>query len=416
MDQTTYRVYPYRWVILAVFMFINATLQMLWICYSPITGPAAAYYGVSDLAIGFLSMLFMIAYLPLAVPVSWVIDRWGYHRAVALGAVIIAVSGLLRGVAGTNWTLVLLGTIGLSVAQPFLLNAWTTMPARWFDTGFRATAVGLVTLASLAGTAAGMVLTPVLTQSMSIARVQLLYGAVTALSCLLFLLLDREAPPTPPAAPLEGPRALMLDGLRNALQNRMFWMFLVITFITMGIFNGITTWIEPIIRPRGFSPEQAGTLGGLLLAGGVLGAIVLPAFSDHERRRRRWLIVGVAGSMPGLLGLAVGRTMGALAASSFVLGFFITGLGPVGMQYAAEITRPTPEGTSNGLLQFAGQAAVVYVYIMEALRTRGGSFTLSLLVAELLLAGSLALALHLRDPELPAAPSELAPHSAPAES
>ena len=29
----------------------------------------------------------------------------------------------------------------------------------------------------------------------------------------------------------------------------------------MGIFNGITTWIENIIRPRGFTPTDAGTLG-----------------------------------------------------------------------------------------------------------------------------------------------------------
>ncbi len=36
------------------------------------------------------------------------------------------------------------------------------------------------------------------------------------------------------------------------------------------------------------------------------------------------------------------------------------------MQYAAEITQPTPEGTSNGLIQLFGQASVIFVYIMEA--------------------------------------------------
>ena len=39
------------------------------------------------------------------------------------------------------------------------------------------------------------------------------------------------------------------------------------------------------------------------------------------------------------------------------------------MQYAAEVTQPTPEGTSNGLIQLFGQASVVFVYIMEALKT-----------------------------------------------
>ena len=54
---------------------------------------------------------------------------------------------------------------------------------------------------------------------------------------------------------------------------------------------------------------------------------------------------------------------------------------PVSMQYAAEVTRPTPEGTSNSLIQLFGQGAVVFVYVMEALKTAEGSFTPSLLLA-----------------------------------
>src|SRR5660398_323795 len=37
MDRPTFRVYGYRWVVLAVFMFINITIQMLWISYSPVS-------------------------------------------------------------------------------------------------------------------------------------------------------------------------------------------------------------------------------------------------------------------------------------------------------------------------------------------------------------------------------------------
>ena len=37
---TAYKVYPYRWVILAVFMLINLTIQIEWICFAPITGQA----------------------------------------------------------------------------------------------------------------------------------------------------------------------------------------------------------------------------------------------------------------------------------------------------------------------------------------------------------------------------------------
>ena len=398
MDKPTYRLYGYRWIVLAVFMFINITIQMLWISYSPITGPAAKFYGVTDLKIGLLSMMFMIAFIPLSIPVSWMIDTWGFHKAVSIGAILMGAFGILRGLAGASYGLVLASTIGIAVAQPFLLNAWTTVPAKWFDVEFRATAVGLVTLASLVGTAIGMVLTPMLTQSMSIASVQLWYGVLAAVSSVLFILLAREKPPTPPCPAGQETRALMLDGLKNALRNRMFWMFLAVCFIALGLFNGLSTWVEPIIRPRGFSPGQAGTVGALMLVGGVIGAVVIPAFSDRQHKRRRYLMIGVLGAIPGLVGVTFAQSAWLLMASAFELGFFLTSLSPVGMEYASEITYPTPEGTSNGLIQLFGQAAVVYVYVMAAMRTKDGSFTLSLLFAVFLLVMCALIVSRLRDP------------------
>ena len=84
MTEAKYAMYGYRWVVLAVFMFINLTIQMLWIAYAPITGPAAKFYGVTDLQIGFLAMSFMIAFIPLSIPVLWVIDTYGFLLAIGL--------------------------------------------------------------------------------------------------------------------------------------------------------------------------------------------------------------------------------------------------------------------------------------------------------------------------------------------
>jgi MFS family permease len=392
-----YKLYGYRWVVLGTFMFINLTIQMLWITYAPITGLAAEFYGVTDLQIGLLAMTFMIAFIPLSIPVSWVIDTYGFRIAVSIGVVLMGLFGLLRGFAGANYSLVLWSTIGIAVAQPFLLNAWTTVPAKWFPVDGRATAVGMVTLANLVGTALGMVLTPILIEGMSISNVQLIYGGITAFSSVLFLLLARETPPTPPFASRQETRALMLDGLKHALQVKPFWLYLIASFIGLGIFNGLTTWIEAIIRPRGFTPTDAGTLGALMIAGGLVGAVVLPALSDKQGKRQRYLMIAFVGAIPGLLGLTFANSGVLLFASAVVLGFFLVSAMPVGMQYAAEITYPTPEGTSNGLIQLFGQGAVVFVYIMEAMKSSDGSFTPSLILALVLLVVSAGLVTRMRD-------------------
>src|ERR1035437_1662434 len=268
-----YRVYGYRWVVLAVFMLVNVTIQMLWISYAPITSLASQYYGVSDLAIGILAMSFMIAFIPLSLPAAWVIDTRGFRIAVGFGVVMMAVFGVARGLAGANYTLVLLSTIGIAIAQPFLLDAWTKVPANWFAQGERATAVGLVTLASMLGIALGFVLTPILADPMSIASVQLVYGLFAAATAVAFLALARERPATPPCPPGMDERALMLDGLKHALTVKPFLVMLGVAFIVMSAFNGVTTWVEEIIKPRGFSSTEAGVMGGLMLIAGIIGAV-----------------------------------------------------------------------------------------------------------------------------------------------
>lgn len=394
-----YRLYGYRWVVLAVFMFINLTIQMLWIGYAPITGPAAVFYGVTDLQIGLLAMSFMIAFIPFSLPASWAIDTYGFHITVSIGAVMMGVFGVLRGLAGANYTLVLWTTIGIAIAQPFLLNAWTKVPANWFAISERATAVGLVTLANLVGTALGMVLTPILMEVMLIPAIQLIYGGVAALSALLFVFLARETPPTPPCPPGMEVRSLMLDGLKHALTVRDFLYYLLVAFISLGIFNGLTTWVENIIRPRGFTPTQAGTLGALLLIGGILGAVIIPPFSDKQRKRQRYLLLGILLSIPGLIGITFATSYWLLLVSAFGLGFFLVSTSPIGMQYAAEVTFPTPEGTSNGLIQLFGQASVIFVYIMEALQTQDGEFTPALLLAIGLLILSALVIMQMKDPQ-----------------
>ena len=60
MENHSFKIYPYRWIVLIVFMFVVAINQLLWITFASITSRAAEYYGVSNLSIGLLSMSFMI--------------------------------------------------------------------------------------------------------------------------------------------------------------------------------------------------------------------------------------------------------------------------------------------------------------------------------------------------------------------
>ena len=402
MEQTGFKVYGYRWVVLLAFMAIVVANQSLWITFAPITGAAATYYGVSDLSIGLLSMSFMIVYIVVSIPASWTIDTYGIKVAVGIGAALTGVFGLLRGLLAPSYSLVLISQIGIAVGQPFILNAITTVAARWFPVQERATASGLGSLAMYVGIMVGMVLTPFLTIRFGIAGMLLIYGVATVIAAVVFFAAARERPPTPPCPPDQDERSLVLDGLKQILRTKDFVLLMLIFFVGLGVFNSVTTWIEDIVRPRGFSITQAGLIGGLMILGGIVGALILPALSDRSRRRVPFMVLALGGATLGLVGITFATSYWLLLASAFALGFFLLAAGPIGFQYGAEVAYPAPEGSSNGLLLVMGQiAGIVFILAMDLFKSpETGSMSLSLVILTGLMLLGLFLCTRLRESPL----------------
>ncbi len=398
MDDPSYRAYGYRWVVLGVFMLVAAMNQLAWITFAPITSQAATFYGVSNLEIGLLSLVFMAVFIVMSFPASWVIDTYGIRVGVGVGAALTGGFALLRGLVPGDYAWVLSAQIGIAVGQPFILNAVTKTAARWFPAKERATAAGLGMLAIYLGILVGLVLTPALVASAGLPAALKAYGIAAVLFAAAFFALVRERPPSPAGSE---ERSLVLDGLKAILHDRTFLFLVLLFFIGLGAFNAATTWIEDIVRPRGFTSAQAGWVGGVILAGGIVGAVVLPTLSDRLGRRVPFMLIALGGAVPGLLGLALLKSYGLLLLSAFAFGFFLLSSGPIGFQYAAEMTHPVPEGTSNGLLLLAGQVSgILFIVGMDVLKAPGtGSMTLSLLVLTGLLVVSLLVASRFREPK-----------------
>jgi MFS family permease len=381
MQPTGFKVYGYRWVVLLVFMAVIAVNQLLWITFAAITTDAMQFYGVSDLSIGLLSLIFMLVYIFVSFPASWVIDTYGIRVGVGIGAVLTGIFGLLRGLAATNYTWVLIAQIGIAIGQPFILNAITTVAARWFPADERATASGIGSLAMYLGILLGLALTPYLALHSGISGMLMIYGVIAVVVMFIFLLFSRERPLSPPCPPEQEARSLVLDGLNKMIRQRDFIFLMVIFFVGLGAFNAVTTWIEQILFPRHFTATQAGNAGGMMIFGGILGAVIIPLLSDKYHKRAAFLLLAVFGAAFGLAGITYVTSYAFLLVFSFIFGFFLLSAGPVGFQYGAEITYPAPEGTSNGLLLLMGQVSgIAFILGMDSFKDPAtGSMTLPLL-------------------------------------
>jgi sugar phosphate permease len=384
---------------LVIYMLLVASNQLLWITFAPITGDATAYYSVSDLRIGVLSMCFMIVYIAVSIPASWIIDKYGIRIGVGIGALFTGIFGFLRGFAGTDYNLLLMMQIGVAVGQPFILNALTKFAARWFPIEERATAAGLGSLAMYIGILAGMTLTPYFVLSSGIKGMLFYFGIFAVAIAAIFMLFIREGPPTAPCRPDQEERSLVFDGFMHTLRTRDFKWLMVIFFIGLGVFNSVTTWIEDIMRPRGFTATQAGITGGLMIVGGIIGALIIPMLSDKLKKRTPFIFLALFGATLGLAGITFATSYWLLIASGMVLGFFLLSAGPVGFQYGAEITYPASEGTSNGMLLMMGQVSgIAFIFGMDSMKSsQTGSMTRSLVVLIVLMVLSILMSLRLSE-------------------
>ncbi|MBT7464926.1 MAG: MFS transporter [Bacteroidetes bacterium] len=368
------KVYPYRYIILAIFMLLSLVIQIQWLTHAAVARPANEFYQGqfnpnSFFNIDFLAMSYMVIYILISFPASYIIDTYGIKIGLSIGAVLTGIFALLKGIFAASFLMVVIAQIGLAIAQPFILNAITAVTVRWFPLRERALAAGMAALSQYLGIIIAMLVTPMLIGSdpalpdygQGFEKMLMFYGLISVLAAVLVLAFIREHPPTPPSGEVYK-RLSFRKGFALMLKNRNMLITIFLFFIGLGIFNAISSLTDALAENSGVA-DSDGLIGGLMLIGGIIGAVIIPLLSDKLRKRKLFLVICMAGMVPGVFGLAFADQIASNAdsiytismISSFILGFFVMSAGPIGFQYAAEVSYPAPESASQSILLWVGQ-------------------------------------------------------------
>ncbi|GFS09250.1 feline leukemia virus subgroup C receptor-related protein 1-like [Elysia marginata] len=98
------RAYKRRWVMLALFCVYSFSSAFQWIHLNIIANVIGKFYNESlpeseyqrNTAIDWLSMVYMLAYIPLIFPATWILDKRGLRLCCILGAALNAAGAWLK--------------------------------------------------------------------------------------------------------------------------------------------------------------------------------------------------------------------------------------------------------------------------------------------------------------------------------
>lgn len=394
-----YKVYEYRWIVLAVYMYMAALTQLYWLNFAAITTYIEARFKIPASDVMWLTLVFPLIGILLSLPAGILIDKKGYKYGVGVGAIFTGVFSLFRLIDPGSFTILLVSQIGIAIGLNFIMNGITKLVVTWFAPKEEATAIGLGSLALFIGMMIGLGATPWLVETLGFEYMLLIYGIMGIFGILVFFIFTKSGPPTPTRAEEIHTEISNWGSIRDILKVRNFVILSFVAMTGLGVFNGLATWLEKILHDlHGISMTDAGIISAVLILSGMVGCIVIPMISDKIRRRKIFLILT---AVVGIICVSILMFANAYIinlTNCAVIGFFLLSALPIIYTMSAEITGPSYAGVSVGYIQFMGNiAAVILVTVMEGLSTATGNFIASLILLIVLMLALLIMSILIKD-------------------
>ncbi|XP_030200766.1 choline/ethanolamine transporter flvcr2b isoform X3 [Gadus morhua] len=369
------RLYVKRWFIVLLFSSYSLCNSYQWIQYGIISNIFMRYYDVSTFTIDWMSMIYMLTYIPFIFPVTWLLDKKGL-RVVALVATALNCAGTWIKVLSVRpdlFAVTFLGQFCCSCAQVFILGMPSTIASVWFGSEEVSTACSIGVFGNQLGIAIGFLLPPILVPNVEdmdelaghIRNMFYITAGVATFLFILVIIVFQERPELPPTQAQARARSLppeqysYLASILRLVRNRPF-MLLVVTYgLNVGCFYAVGTLLNRMIIIHYPGEEvNAGRIGLTIVIAGMVGSLICGIWLDKTKTYKQTTLVVYFMSLVGMVVYTSTLSLGHLwvvFVTAGSLGFFMTGYLPLGFEFAVELTYPESEGTSSGLLNCSAQ-------------------------------------------------------------
>lgn len=393
----SYQVYGVRWLILILFIFAGAANAIVLMTWSPISDKAQTYWNDIDItAVNLLSVAFQICYVPGTLLALHYSENFTLRVLLLRGGLLTTVGCLIRMIgsflidatdkstsANLSYSIVLIGTILVGLAQPFYLNMPARIATTWFGVADRDLATTLCSLANPLGSAIGSFLPTLFVTSddfsdiKSGARSLLICQFIIAISALVasFFFLKNE-PDTPPSLTAEKIRkqqeeslgtiaeknsfSVMFQKMSQLTKNSNYLKLLIAFTIVLANLNAICALLNQL--PGNFSNSEVGLSGTILILSGFAGAFLTGIIMDKTKKYQEVLKSSYFLTIVTwifFLSNCRENNSTLFIISAAILGLFTLPIIPSTIVSAVECSYPISEDVSLGLLYMSANVIAI---------------------------------------------------------
>lgn len=264
----------------------------MWFCYmtfglsmaslAPLVREIESDLDFSHSAMGTVLGAWQFVYIFAAIPCGILLDRIGARWGLAIGALIIGLSGIFRGFA-EEYIDLLIAVALFGLGGPLISAGAPKVVSERFEGKDRGLAMGIY----ITGPGIGAVTALLLTQPLILPWLEgnwrallQIWGGVSLAAGLFWLLVAKESPRTPDS--IEGQS--IMSGLVELLRIPAVRVILLMSVAVFSINHGMGNWLVEILQSFGADASRASALATIPVVVGILSALTLPRMAVGSRR------------------------------------------------------------------------------------------------------------------------------------
>jgi len=287
-----YKLYRYRWTIVAAFWIVIFAYGANWFALSPMLKTFEGNFNIPSWESHLLISLIGMFVIFFAWPAGALIDKRGPKISTSIGALFMAIGFGVRPWLLDSFYALLLSSVIAGIGLAWILVAMAPQMFRWFPHKQASLPIGITASGLFIGFGTGSLAMPILADAYDKSTGFLIFGIIAIIAFFIWIIVAKDHPQTPPEERIKVEKMKFAEGMKKVFSSKNAYVYPFIGFFIVGITLVISAFLHQL-----YPGEKGGYIAGLLLYGCAIGAFCAPFIAKKIGLKKVTLFVVIGATL-----------------------------------------------------------------------------------------------------------------------